>query len=50
MEEKVKQVPDTLLQLLDYGEEDDEEDLDGGRKELPASLSTGTTMKPFWAV
>ncbi|KAL3525853.1 hypothetical protein ACH5RR_014225 [Cinchona calisaya] len=52
-ESKSKSVPDTLIKLMEYGDEDDDDDDDLDEPiEEPLERSSGTSVapKPFWAI
>ncbi|KAJ8549955.1 hypothetical protein K7X08_033662 [Anisodus acutangulus] len=45
-----KIVPDTLVQLMEYGDDDDEDNDEAIDRPLKSSSSVLATPKPFWAV
>lgn len=45
-----KIVPDTLVQLMEYGDDDDDDNDDAIDRPLKSSSSVLATPKPFWAV
>ncbi|KAI6670365.1 hypothetical protein NL676_005250 [Syzygium grande] len=42
-------IPDTLVKLMEYGDEDDDPD-ESSEESLGSNSTTVTTQKPFWAV
>ncbi|KAK7394414.1 hypothetical protein VNO78_14942 [Psophocarpus tetragonolobus] len=43
-------VPDTLIKLMEYGEEDDDDLDDSSEESLACATRTSGVQKPFWAL
>ncbi|WJX75320.1 hypothetical protein P8452_58864 [Trifolium repens] len=50
LETKSDAVPDTLVKLMEYGDDDDDDLDDSNEESLPSTTQTTGVQKPFWAL